>query len=1793
MLKFGAQQRKKKDNNDTVKLRGSRPDNRGDNGDDRPSSVVYSGSSQNNQKNRRPTSYIGNSPTPGDTDGERENTLSSYAPHGFHGDGQDTVVRPRAVTDVTAFIGPPLKPSLKSVSSSPNFDQNLGKMKLDKDKDRYSTAFISGESFRIPLSVLNDWFALIRNDTNKAPRLKIVNLETQELPPNLEEEPLDPPAASGYLHPFSNDGSFSGPGLKRRESSPASSHAIREKVLSKQSHEQSEKKKFGRPRSPRNKTHIGISFDPLHPFRTSDPLQDVGLHHIPAISKKASSNNSSGRSSPSFFGFVRKRNKSNSQRSPSPQPQLKSPTQDTVDSEKLHKGLVAQKRKDYEDTLKRSQKRPQSSSFSLVELLEKEQISINQPDYEDGYQGLVNRSRTAFEKGPRSPVAQRRFPAESNIKRINSARPHFGASRDLQQPSPRNPPRKDGGEHPSIEEESYIYATVNKPRTPSSSSSTGFHSPAFSPSVDQIDDPYYLPNDCMKLRSDSSPAHISHTPDRGNSFDSEETDPYTYYKPVDSVDNTNQLDQADKFAIGLEEELQDQTDILNLHEQFFKTYEKSLRESEEAEELLNKKDTKLKAKHSFLRKIKGTLTHQPPSVATSPPVSSLRPESPQLTQPKSPRPHQRHSPSPPPITKTAASPVHRGQVSTNLTRNLSAREPNQAKQDSLRRIQSEKLTPENARKARQGRTPPRSSNPEPVYSVLDKSRKRSPGSQRFDEDNANWVHSKENEQENMNRNKQPSLPVPRRQPDVPNFGSFDKSLIKIHQANGSLSTVKYADSIDIKGIIHALANRIQPNGLLYENSYALRLRHEPTGEVHWLHSNLTMQEVTERYGHLHNPEDCRYELRVRYLPKTLQDLYDKDRTTFIYYYNQVHMDYLEQVAEQVDHTTAIQLGCLEIRRFFKDLPQTAFEKKSNFELLEREVGLSKFLPNSVIEGIKTKELRRLIAKEFKSISALSEERCVFKFFDILRGKTRFDHEIYKCALGTEWSIAVEIVIGPEQGISYWTTKGSSPTVLAEFHQVQSIQTSSSTDPTKKGTLQLRIEGTNEPLTITTTSLFEAENIADLIDGYCCMVNNTTKSYIVRSSMNKRELPPPPMEGGPGPPTVEASPVRSLSRRINKALMSSETDDYAEITEEDLYNMPARYDYEIPREEITVVTTIGEGQFGDVHKGIYISRDIPVAIKTCKFNGTDGQGVAERLLEEAHTMRQFDHPHIVSLIGVCTDHPVWIVMEFCKYGEMRSYLQTNKYNLDMVMLTLYTYQLSQALCYLEKKKFVHRDIAARNILVAEPNCIKLGDFGLSRYIEDQNYYTASKGKLPIKWMAPESINFRRFTTATDVWMFAVCCWEILMMGVKPFQGVKNNDVIGKIENGERLAMPSTCPHDMYTLMERCWSYDPGDRPLFFEIQQSVGVILDRQQREQADRIRFETDGQTSHDEPPPKPNRPGFSHGGLQGSPRSSINAHGSSNGAVPGYPRGMPAVPPKQKIMTTEELTKHEAQEKLRMKERDDAMLQQRLDQQQRQARENAKWLQQEEQMLFTSLQNPENASANGEDSALGRGRGSNTSLTEMAPPPPSVAPSKPPRKGSRPKDEPSGPPQTKIQLEEVKTAPTMQLNRDEDDVYKHTMEVVKAVLGMNNMTMNAKPDELFASVKTVGAALKQLCTSLEKALPELPEDFHREIDMAQKTTNKDLSQVINQLKLVQRFFATTQVVEYKKCLMAANQVLAIDAKNLLDVVDRARIRKIQTAQEREARAKAQAEGDVRHGAAVQSPTGYEPEELYPDGEFL
>lgn len=222
----------------------------------------------------------------------------------------------------------------------------------------------------------------------------------------------------------------------------------------------------------------------------------------------------------------------------------------------------------------------------------------------------------------------------------------------------------------------------------------------------------------------------------------------------------------------------------------------------------------------------------------------------------------------------------------------------------------------------------------------------------------------------------------------------------------------------------------------------------------------------------------------------------------------------------------------------------------------------------------------------------------------------------------------------------------------------------------------------------------------------------------------------------------------LHNMMHSTINSRDYNEIYEDDDDDDYATPIGEDYELSRNKILLECIVGEGQFGDVYQGTYrtaLNEVIPVAVKTCKQSqGDNARIVGERFLEEAFIMQQFDHKHIIKFIGVCSHHPYWIVMELAKFGELRAFLQANKHQLDTYTLILYAHQLSTALSYLESKKFVHRDIAARNVLVSSYDCVKLADFGLSRVVQDSCYYQATKGKLPIKWMAPESINFRRFS-----------------------------------------------------------------------------------------------------------------------------------------------------------------------------------------------------------------------------------------------------------------------------------------------------------------------------------------------------------------------------------------------------------------------------------------------------------------
>ncbi|XP_072026060.1 focal adhesion kinase 1-like isoform X2 [Amphiura filiformis] len=903
---------------------------------------------------------------------------------------------------------------------------------------------------------------------------------------------------------------------------------------------------------------------------------------------------------------------------------------------------------------------------------------------------------------------------------------------------------------------------------------------------------------------------------------------------------------------------------------------------------------------------------------------------------------------------------------------------------------------------------------------------------------------------------------------------------------------------------------------------------------------------------------------------------EKDKATFFYFYDQVRNDYMNEVAETVEQDLALQLGCLEMRRFFKDMPQIALDKKANFDYLEKEIGLKRFIPKSVIDNTKPKNLRKLILQYFKQFANLNEEQCVFKFFDVLMTINRFDHEKFKCALGTGWSISVELVIGPDDGISCLTDKAAKPTKMADFTQVQSVQ-SLSTDNEKKGLLQLKINGGNEAVFVTTPSPNIAEDMANLIDGYCRMVLKTEQSLIVRPQQEgDRALPSLPQrddsnrvsDNGDGYSEVKVSGSR---RKPTKSVLS---DDYAEIVDDDDYALPATKDYEIQRESVTLVATIGEGQFGDVHKGVWNDQEgekLEVAVKTCKVESTETLG--EKFLEEAYIMKQFDHPHIVKLIGVCTEPPIWIVMELANFGEMRSFLAEHKNELNLADLILYSYQLSTALSYLESKKFVHRDIAARNVLVIAKDNVKLGDFGLSRLIHDHSYYKASKGKLPIKWMAPESINFRRFTSASDVWMFGVCMWEILMFGIKPFQGVKNNDVIGRIENGERLPMPAGCPPTLYSVMTLCWSYEPSKRPNFQDLKMRLKEILEEEREQEVSMMKHEKRKIAATwgfpDEPPPKPSRPGFpTYPGPSSSSQEPAN-HYQTTATLKGpyYSHGNKGEGNESfrplSVAERQQLERERLEQEEHLKQTEIERMEYRLRQQKMESEADSHWLATSEHSLRpdpkAEVELRKRLSANGElesessepvYQAFNResldsqssDRRSDTHSDH------SSTASPEPRRTPPPVVHSPVPPQTPPTPVSAKIAPTMDIDRTGDEVFTNTTNVVKAVMEMVNMVHAVKSDQYVNLVRDIGLALKTLLASVDNLYSSLPEDTHRSIQMAHKVLSSDMAELINAMKLAQRYATTTLDQDYKKGMLSAGHILAVDAKNLLDAVDTARI---------------------------------------------
>uniref|UniRef100_A0AC35TPI6 Tyrosine-protein kinase n=1 Tax=Rhabditophanes sp. KR3021 TaxID=114890 RepID=A0AC35TPI6_9BILA len=310
-----------------------------------------------------------------------------------------------------------------------------------------------------------------------------------------------------------------------------------------------------------------------------------------------------------------------------------------------------------------------------------------------------------------------------------------------------------------------------------------------------------------------------------------------------------------------------------------------------------------------------------------------------------------------------------------------------------------------------------------------------------------------------------------------------------------------------------------------------------------------------------------------------------------------------------------------------------------------------------------------------------------------------------------------------------------------------------------------------------------------------------KHYVIRKTSNNKFA-------------IEKYSFNSIQNLIEHHVNTKES--IAAATEVILLRAILRKAWELDHQDIQVLKKLGSGAFGDVVLCTLRRKDgtiVKGAAKTCKLASLKKEDIRE-VMKEARLMRKFDHLNVIKLYGVAAGiEPLMIVMELATDGALDKYLEKHEI----------TPQKKLALCtgaafgleYLHSLNMIHRDIAARNCLFSE-NQVKIADFGLT--VEGNYFKMEGSAKVPLRWLAPETIKSYYYVQRSDVWAYGIMCWEIYNNGIEPYPGMNPAEAAIKVaKDGYRMPLPDSIHPDFrYILLSKCWADAENDRYSMTEV-----------------------------------------------------------------------------------------------------------------------------------------------------------------------------------------------------------------------------------------------------------------------------------------------------------------------------------------------------------------------------------------
>ncbi|XP_041863683.1 macrophage colony-stimulating factor 1 receptor 2 isoform X2 [Melanotaenia boesemani] len=355
----------------------------------------------------------------------------------------------------------------------------------------------------------------------------------------------------------------------------------------------------------------------------------------------------------------------------------------------------------------------------------------------------------------------------------------------------------------------------------------------------------------------------------------------------------------------------------------------------------------------------------------------------------------------------------------------------------------------------------------------------------------------------------------------------------------------------------------------------------------------------------------------------------------------------------------------------------------------------------------------------------------------------------------------------------------------------------------------------------------------------------------------------------------------------KIIESTDGNSYTFI---DPTQLPYNQKWEFPRDKLRLGAVLGSGAFGKVVEATAFglgtdNQATRVAVKMLKPSAHSEE--REALMSELKILSHLGyHDNIVNLLGACTQGgPMFMITEYCSHGDLLNFLRAHAqhfmasmWSLDKVEekwyyknlgvqqarlrsdsgisccseyqemqpvlspgqtapgvlsdslsicdLMKFSYQVAQGLDFLSTRNCIHRDVAARNVLLTDCHVAKICDFGLARDIQDDDsYIIQGNARLPVKWMSPESIFQCVYTVQSDVWSYGVLLWEIFSLGKSPYPNVAvDTNFYKMIKDGRHMDQPDFAPAQMYYLMKLCWSLEPTHRPTFKTIGKLISRLL---------------------------------------------------------------------------------------------------------------------------------------------------------------------------------------------------------------------------------------------------------------------------------------------------------------------------------------------------------------------------------